>query len=158
MHRGPVAGFLVAEVSATLAVPLGYGVAGGPCGPPGIFCYARGVACATVCTDAWSQFPAAAAVGAGVGLAPAFLVALLLLGLEHQAHGRTPVFGSLAIPALGILGTCGTLLIVALVFPYMGGYGLALVTGFGLVLSTALGVGDLVAGRFLARQASARGP
>ncbi len=145
------------ELSATLALPLGYGVAGGSCAPPGILCYTRDVLCLAVCTDGWAQFPTVAAYGAVMGVVPSLLVALLAFGIERRRGPHWTASRSVAMPVLGIMGILVTLLLVVIVFPYMGGSLVALVAGFGVVLAAAFGGGYVLAERMMSREARPRG-
>ncbi len=136
VHRGPLGGFLITELSAMLALPLGYGIAGGACAPPGIGCFMRDIACAAVCADAWSQFPTVAAYGAAVGLIPAVLAGLLLWRAQPRSGLEPAPWSLIAVPMFGVVGTAA---LAAIVFPYMGGTMLTAVLGCGLIVAAALG-------------------
>ncbi len=157
MRRDPLAGFLVTVLSSAFALPLAYGAAAGSCAPPGFLCYTGGSLCLAVCTDAWSQFATVAAYGAVVGLAPALLVALLILWIERRKGPRWTASRPLGLPALGIVGMLGTLLLVLAAFPYVGGYLVVLVTGFGIALSVACSGSYLLAERLASGRAPRRG-
>ncbi len=157
MRRGPRAGFFVTELSATLALPLGYGVAGGGCAPPGILCYTRDVLCPAVCTEAWAQFPMVAAYGAVIGVVPSLLVALLAFGIERRRGPQWTASRSVAMPVLGIMGVLVAILLVVVVFPSTGGYLMALVAGFGVVSAAAFGGGYVLAERMMSRESRQRG-
>lgn len=153
MHRRAFAGFLVTELGAVLALPLGYGITGGACAPPGIGCFMRDIACVAVCADAWSQFPTVAAYGAALGMIPALLVGLLLWRARPRNGVESSSWSLIGGPVFGVVGTVA---LVAVVFPYMGGTMLAAVLGCGLVAAAALGGVSALAAEVSGRHRASR--
>ncbi|HEY5539717.1 MAG TPA: hypothetical protein VIL58_09325 [Thermoplasmata archaeon] len=129
-----VRALVATDLSLALALALLYGGLQGDCAPPSIWCYAPGVGCFLVCSDAWSQFPVVLAIGILLGMLPGALMGatLLFLRTRRAAHEHVRHFVK-SLPA-GAVGIPFGGLNIILVFPGLGPIfvGLTMVLSFGL--------------------------